>query len=103
MTADEWEATYQDSLTYLISKSLDADSRGHFWKRDDIIYPDGYVGADIFAYEGGQYCNGPKCETCGYGFCHHCRERPEGNCPRPLSDEGREAAITLARAKRGGK
>jgi hypothetical protein len=27
---------------------------------------------DIFAYEYGEYCNGPKCEVCGKGFCHHC-------------------------------
>jgi len=38
---------------------------------------------DIFAYEEGEYHNGPKCSVCGFGFCHHCY--PEGyntSCPR---------------------
>ena len=39
-------------------------------------------GIDIFAYEEGEYHNGPKCSVCGFGFCHHCY--PEGyntSCP----------------------
>ena len=27
---------------------------------------------DIFAYMVGEYHNGPRCVTCGFGFCHHC-------------------------------
>lgn len=30
-------------------------------------------GVDYFAYEAGQYCNGPICADCGLGFCHHCK------------------------------
>jgi hypothetical protein len=27
---------------------------------------------DIFAYEAGEFCNGPKCLDCGAAKCHHC-------------------------------
>lgn len=27
---------------------------------------------DIFAYEAGEYHNGPLCIRCGKGSCHHC-------------------------------
>lgn len=41
------------------------ETRGHVWQRDgDRI--------DLFAYEENEYCNGPRCIRCGYGFCHHC-------------------------------
>jgi hypothetical protein len=40
--------------------------RGHVWQTGD----DGEL--DIFAYGEGEYCNGPLCVKCGYGFCHHC-------------------------------
>jgi hypothetical protein len=39
----------------------------HTWKR----YEDG-VDIDIFAYEPYNPHNGPVCERCGEGFCHHC-------------------------------
>lgn len=40
--------------------------RGHVWISDGEHI-------DIFAYSSrGGHCNGPKCEKCGYGFCHHC-------------------------------
>ena len=47
---------------------------------------------DTFAFEGGEYHNGPKCSVCGFGFCHHCY--PEGykaNCPQDSlgSDDGK--------------
>ena len=97
-----WEDTYADGIMYLESKRLDSpDGKGHAWKRDDLIYPDGYIPADLFAYEGGRYCNGPKCEACGYSFCHHCKSGPERECDRPMSDAGREAMLTLIREKRG--
>lgn len=48
----------------------------HEWVKDN-----GRV--DIFAYEVGEYHNGPKCIKCDYGFCHHCNDKPlEPNCPR---------------------
>lgn len=37
----------------------------HSWCKDD----DGNI--DVFGYSEG-FCNGPKCEICGYSFCHHC-------------------------------
>lgn len=50
------------------------NTRGHVWATDE----DGVL--DIFAYEGGDYHNGPKCVKCGYGFCHHCKEGPAKDC-----------------------
>jgi hypothetical protein len=51
--------------------------RGHIWKVDD----DGDL--DIFAFACGPYCNGPRCVTCGYGFCQHCtNEEAEVDCRR---------------------
>ena len=50
----------------------------HTWKSDE----DGNI--DIFAAEnlGHNYCNGPKCEVCGFEFCHHCsRDGYDYNCP----------------------
>jgi hypothetical protein len=38
----------------------------HEWKGD----ADG--SRDIFAYEEGDYHNGPCCVRCHFGFCHHC-------------------------------
>lgn len=49
-------------------------ARGHIWKRDE----DGSL--DIFAYNLSEYCNGPRCVKCGYGFCHHCHKMPEKSC-----------------------
>lgn len=28
-------------------------------------------GVDIFAFDGGPYCNGPRCVDCGTAKCHH--------------------------------
>ena len=37
---------------------------------------------DIFAFEEGEFHNGPKCSVCGFGFCHHCySEGYDTNCP----------------------
>ena len=49
-------------------------ARGHVWKRDE----DGTI--DIFAYNPSEYCNGPQCVKCGYGFCHHCHVGPQVSC-----------------------
>jgi len=49
-------------------------ARGHVWKRDE----DGTL--DIFAYNPSEYCNGPLCVKCGYGFCHHCQTGPQVSC-----------------------
>jgi hypothetical protein len=37
----------------------------HTWFTDDDD-------VDIFAYEAGDYHNGPKCKVCDYAECHHC-------------------------------
>ena len=47
--------------------------RGHTWERE-------YEEVAIFAYEAGDYHNGPRCINCGYGFCHHCQEGPTESC-----------------------
>jgi hypothetical protein len=58
------------------------DNRGHTW----ITYADndaafeGNEAIDIFAYEQGEYHNGPRCKVCGYGFCHHCNKGPQVDC-----------------------
>ena len=41
-------------------------TKKHSWRKDEC----GDI--DIFGYTDGEYCNGPVCEICGYGFCHHC-------------------------------
>lgn len=57
---------------------VESGRRGHTWRTDEC----GDV--DIFAYEGGgKYCNGPRCTTCGYGFCHHCQPLPGKACSAP--------------------
>lgn len=30
------------------------------------------TGIDIFAFEAGGYCNGPRCLDCGKAKCQHC-------------------------------
>lgn len=57
----------------------------HDWKRHD----DG-ESIDIFAHNPYDPHNGPVCERCGEGFCHHC----EPNCYRyicPLAPRERQA------------
>ena len=49
---------------------------GHVWKKNE--YDDN---VDIFGYTYGEYCNGPVCIVCGYGFCHHCEDDiPQQDC-----------------------
>ena len=51
---------------------------GHVWKTRNENNPDDWDDdkygkeTDWFAYEAGEYHNGPVCKKCGYGFCHHC-------------------------------
>jgi len=61
-----------------MSHKYETEARGHVWKRDE---DDGEI--DIFAYEGGEYHNGPLCVNCGYGFCHHCNDLPDEACSKP--------------------
>lgn len=78
-----WEDTYKDSYMYLLGKNLDENADGHVWKRDDVIYPDGYVPPDVFAYQMG-YHNGPVCESCGFSYCIHCPDEVSACLtPRP--------------------
>lgn len=54
----------------------DYGSTTHEWAQEDGRN-------DIFAFTNGEYCNGPKCFRCGYGFCHHCNETPPiPDCPK---------------------
>lgn len=63
--------------------SYEVNPRGHVWKtRDDV----GSEGIDIFGYEIGNH-NGPICVNCGYGFCHHCEEIPDHDCPYATQDK----------------
>lgn len=99
-----WEEEYQDSWMYLSSKTLDANAKGHTWIRDDVVYPDGYVGVDHFAaiYETG-YHNGPRCESCGYEFCEHCTSLKRiRKCPSPMPGL-LERTSELVRFKRGAR
>jgi len=58
-----------------IQKAYVTETKGHEWKIDE----DGEI--DIFAYNPHDPHNGPECVKCGYGFCHHCQELPDDNCP----------------------
>jgi hypothetical protein len=57
-----WKAEYYARQ----EADLTREAKGHEWVRDD----DGNI--DVFAYSAGQFCNGPVCSKCGYGYCHHC-------------------------------
>jgi hypothetical protein len=46
-------------------------TKPHKWVKNDY---DG--GVDDWAFSEGEFHNGPRCEECDYGFCHHCY--PEG-------------------------
>lgn len=78
----DWETTFRESWSYQASRTLDENAQGHSWQRDALVFPDGYVSVDMFAYEGGTYCNGPRCESCGFAFCQHCQTI--GPCGRPV-------------------
>jgi hypothetical protein len=97
-----WPEDFADSYMYRNSKVLDENANGHTWKRDEYGgYPDGYVGVDVFAVEGG-YHNGPECETCGYGFCMHCTSvETIPKCTVPATPELLEALRLVAEAKAG--
>ena len=44
---------------------INATRNGHIWQtKDNHVY--------LFAYERGEYHNGPRCVNCNYGYCHHC-------------------------------
>lgn len=94
-----WEETFRKSLSYVLAKNLDEKAKGHVWKRDDIVFPDGYVPPDTFAYSIG-YHNGPECESCGFSYCIHCTSRIT-KCPRPIP-ELLDVLVQAVKIKRGG-
>lgn len=55
-------------------REYEVNNRGHKWVTEE----DGDI--DIFAYNPSEYHNGPRCEACGYGFCHHCQSLPDCDC-----------------------
>lgn len=75
----EWKAAMldkQNKRPYVINPM------GHTWESGN----DGII--EIFAFTRGEYCNGPRCTKCGYGFCHHCIDwSNEGTeCKREAND-----------------
>lgn len=58
------------------------NTRGHKWATCGDYFDDGEEDNEVymFGYTSGEYCNGPKCVKCGYGFCHHCQEKPSIDC-----------------------
>lgn len=77
-------------MSYHASPETD---RGHVWVTRDAYDWDTeeptVVGTevDVMAFEAGEYHNGPRCAVCGYGFCHHCNDSPQIDCPgRPMED-----------------
>ena len=72
----------------------------HKWKRSD--YDKRKV--DSFAYEAGEYHNGPRCVRCGVGFCWHCYPaRYNEECGKKgglTHDDGKLNLITAALFRR---
>jgi len=66
-----------------MKRDYETNNRGHVWKRYD--HDESVV--DIFGYESGEYHNGPVCTVCGYGFCQHCEDGPECDCPGNKEDK----------------
>ena len=52
-----------------------AANRGHVWETWD----NGEV--NIMAWNPADPHNGPRCVKCGYGYCHHCQDGPDEDCP----------------------
>lgn len=50
-------------------ESEDLPDQKHQWKKQE----DGSI--DIFAFEYGDYHNGPCCELCEFGDCQHCNSK----------------------------
>lgn len=57
--------TLQELVDEAIKSIKPTKTTKHSWCKDE------YGDIDIFGYSDG-FCNGPKCEICGYSFCHHC-------------------------------
>ncbi len=66
---------------------------GHVWKRNDYDR-----GIDIFGFSEGDHHNGPVCVNCGYGFCHHCEDKPSHVCPNAKA----KAKKPVSRTRRTG-
>jgi len=64
------------------------NNRGHRWKYDDEYL-------DILGYYPGDPHNGPICVACGYGFCHHCLDGPEIDCPEVIDAELPEPVLHI--------
>ena len=64
--------------TYHKSSTFITKPRGHTWMLNP--YEDDPKPVYTFAFNEGEYHNGPLCVTCGYGFCEHCHAGPEEDC-----------------------
>lgn len=54
-------------------------SRGHVWIMYDVEEGETPDTVDIMAFSEDRH-NGPRCATCGYGYCHHCFDGPQVDC-----------------------
>ena len=59
-----------------VVRGYETNPRGHKWVAEDGV-------VNIFAFNPSDLHNGPLCEKCGYGFCHHCEAGPDNDCPVP--------------------
>jgi hypothetical protein len=57
-----------------VSRAPIDGEKGHIWIKEDS----GIV--DIWAYEPSEYCYGPVCKICGYGYCIGCYDEPQEEC-----------------------
>lgn len=61
---------YCNTLQELVDKATPKKmnkTKQHSWIKNE----DGEI--DNWQYFCGEYHNGPECEICSYGFCHHCK------------------------------
>jgi len=59
---------------YFLDMPYVKNNRGHVW---ETVHGD----IHIFAFHPCDPHNGPRCIKCGYGFCHHCQDGPDNDCP----------------------
>jgi hypothetical protein len=78
----------------MTKRRYEIETRGHRWRLDEF----GEI--DVFGFEARNH-NGPVCEDCGYGFCHHCQKIPDRDCSARPAQDGRNASVA-SRIEPGG-
>lgn len=76
-TADKPRPVEGIVRAYFLDMPYVKNPRGHEW---EMVNGDIYV----FAFNPGDPHNGPRCVKCGYGFCQHCQEGPDHDCPNAV-------------------